>query len=172
MKTRTRHVLGRSQKAVATVMNTMYPNIPYTYINTIEKWVLLTEDERLAVIFSDIGWATTNRALATMVVKFFKNYVKNNPNQDTVDMTLLERFVGVEELLRELRTEKTKTKTKTKVERKDTNTTYHRSYEFVLSVLPKRTEDLVIQDATIDTPSDNSIPPTMTITVLLPMRND
>jgi len=162
--TRTRHVLGRSQKAVATVMNAMYPNQPYNYIHDTVQWAVLTDAERLQVVFSDIDWATTNRALATMVVKFFKDYIKDNPNQDTINMRVFDKFIGVEDML--------KGEEAVKVERKDTNTTYHRSYEFVLSVLPTHVKDLLIQEATIDTPTDNSVPPTMTITVLLPMRND
>ena len=165
--TTTRHVLGSSQKAVATAMNAMYPNQPYTYINTVEKWVLLTEYERLAVIFSNIDWATTNRALATIVVKFFKDYIKSNPDQDTIDMRLFDKFMGIEDLLKQQREEKV---AEVKVERVKTNSIYPRSLEFILSVLPKRTEDLIIQEASLDTPTDGY--PTMTLTVMLPMRNE
>ena len=158
--TTTRHVLGSSRKAVATVMNDMYPNMPYTYINSVEKWVLLTEYERLNIIFLDIDWADANRALATLVVKFFKDYIKSNPNQTDINMTVFDKFIAVEDMLRQ----------PIAVEHRKTNTIYPRSHEFVLSVLPKRTEDLHITKVTIDTPTDNSEPPTMTLTVLLPMR--
>jgi len=158
MSNTTRYVLGSSHKAVATVMGAMYPNQPYVYIHDTFQWVGLTDDEKLNIIFSDIDWATTNRALATLVIRFFKDYIHDNPDQTDIDMKVFEKFIGVENIGKE-----------EKVTRKKTNSIYPRSHEFILSVLPKRTEDFIIREAEIDTPLEG--PPTITLTLLLPTRD-
>ncbi len=132
-------------------MNAMYPNREYEHIHDTYQWIALTDEQRLGTLFLDTEWQGENRALAMMVTKFFKTYIKDNPEQDEIDTEMMDKFLE-----------------------KETNThrqVYPNSHEFILDLLPTKTKDLIIMAADIHTPNNDEAPILM-LRVMLPKRDN
>lgn len=152
------YVLGKDPKDIANQMNAMYPNREYEHIHDVYQWYELTNEQRLDILFLDTEWQGENRALAIVVTKFFKTYIKDNPEQDEIDTEMVDKFLELNNMH------------KAKPQRKSTPIVYPSSRDFILDLLPTKTKDLVIMEADIDTPNNEA--PVLTLRVMLPKRND